>query len=74
MLLPTMKKELWNVILKFQNCYTVLKYFAGKSLSYLDLHLCLMVDICFPPEKLLNNVAVAFQACNEQWCLPILYM
>ena len=39
------------------------EYFAGKILNYVDPHL-LMVNVCFPPEELLNNVAVAFLACN----------
>ena len=40
------------------------EYFAGKILNYVDLHLLLMDWICFPPEELLNNVAVAFPARN----------
>ena len=39
-------------------------YFAGKILNYVDPYLRLMVWICFPPEELLNNVAVAFPARN----------
>ena len=50
------------------------EYFAGKILNCVDPHLLLMVNVCFPPEELLNNVAVAFPARYIQRRSSLLYM